>query len=130
MRGNKHFELGQEFTRRAYANQGTRDFKRFRLLAAQEFRKAAYAGHMDAQWSLGLEYDETGVLGENRKKAFYWYMKAAQQGQPDACNSVGAAYYRGYGVPQDKKLGNYWFKKGADLGNELARENLDDAWSK
>jgi TPR repeat protein len=84
--------------------------------------KAAEQGDVNAQYYLGLSYDD----GERRdgKKSIYWYTKAADQGDYRAQRSLGYmhAYGDRTGIPKDYNQSLYWFERAAvqgDLDSQL-----------
>jgi cell division septation protein DedD len=61
------------------------------------YRKAAAAGHEQAQATLGLQLFQSG----QREEAMIWLKKAADQGEPRAQYVVGTAYFNGDSLPRD-----------------------------
>lgn len=61
------------------------------------YRKAAGAGHEQAQATLGLLLFQ----GAQREEAMTWLKKAADQGEPRAQYVVGTAYFNGDLLPKD-----------------------------
>ena len=61
------------------------------------YRKAAAAGHEQAQATLGLQLFQSG----KRDEAMIWLKKAADQGEPRAQYVVGTAYFNGDSLPKD-----------------------------
>lgn len=82
--------------------------------------KAAEAGDVDAQISVGSFYEDSGET----KKAFSWYKKAALQGNTKAQNKVGYMYYFGVGIYRHHIEAVSWFKKSAEKGYADAQYNL------
>lgn len=66
-------------------------------LAQDWYRKAAAAGHEQAQATLGLLLFQNG----KREEAMTWLKKAADQGEPRAQYVVGTAYFNGDLLPKD-----------------------------
>jgi TPR repeat protein len=118
-----NFEKGMELVSKAFKHSGHL-FKKYNKMAVKYFRLAAYDGHADAQWELGLCYEKHGVLKTNLKREFYWLLKAAKQGHPEACNSVGICYDNAEGVKKNPKEAIKWYKKAVALGDSLAKGNL------
>ena len=56
--------------------------------AAEWFRKAAEQGNADAQYNLGMCYQEWKGVEQSFSKAEEWYTKAAQQGHQGAINRL------------------------------------------
>lgn len=61
------------------------------------YRKAASAGHEQAQATLGLQLFQNG----QRDEAMIWLKKAADQGEARAQYVVGTAYFNGDSLPKD-----------------------------
>ena len=60
--------------------------------AAKWFLQAARQGDADAQYSLGLIYDQGGHgIEPDRKEALTWYLKAAEQGHEEAKQKLNKA---------------------------------------
>ncbi|TAK16876.1 MAG: sporulation protein [Rhizorhabdus sp.] len=66
-------------------------------VAMDWYRKAASAGHEQAQATLGLQLFQSG----QRDEAMIWLKKAADQGEPRAQYVVGTAYFNGDSLPKD-----------------------------
>ena len=88
------------------------------------FKKAAEQGYADAQYNLGVDYDNGEGVPENHVKAVYWYKSAAEQGYAPAQYNLGFDYYSGEGVPKNYVKANYWFKKVAEQGDAAAQNHL------
>jgi cell division septation protein DedD len=65
--------------------------------AMEWYKKAAAAGHEQAQATLGLQLFQMG----KRDEAMIWLKKAADQGEPRAQYVVGTAYFNGDSLPKD-----------------------------
>lgn len=65
-------------------------------------RKAAYKGNIEAQFELGLNYEDQSYFVPNpmfkKKRRFYWYAKAGKAGHPEACNNLASLYEKGEGT--------------------------------
>ena len=62
---------------------------------------AAEQGHAEAQFNLGVMYDNGQGVKQDYFKAFEWFQKAAEQGNALAQFNLGVMYDRGQGVMQD-----------------------------
>jgi hypothetical protein len=92
--------------------------------AAQEFRYAAEAGHLEAPFKLAnLYYDGEGVQ-QNSQEAAKWYSQAARRGHADAQYMLGALYAVGSGVPQNYEEARYWYQQAAEQGHVEAQLSL------
>jgi TPR repeat protein len=92
--------------------------------ALREWRPLAEQGHADAQYNLGVMYDEGRGVLQDDKTAVKWYTLAAEQGQAHAQFNLGLMYYNGEGVPQDYKTGVKWYTLAAGQGLRNAQFSL------
>ena len=90
--------------------------------ALQEWIPLAEAGDPDAQFNLGVMYNNGQGVPQDYKKAMKWYTLAAEQGYADAQNNLGAMYDR---VLQDNTMAHMWFNVGSANGNELGGTNRE-----
>jgi TPR repeat protein len=88
--------------------------------------KAAEQGHAEAQYRLGLCYENGEGVSRDMEKAVYWLTKAAEQNHHDAQVNLAWAY-----KGEDQEKANYWdseatkqFKKAAEQGNAEAMYKL------
>ena len=90
------------------------------------YTKAAQQGDTDAQFLLGIMYDEGDDVPEDKAQAVYWYTKAAEMGDETAQYNLALMYFYGEGVNEDKEKAAYWFSKAkaAEHGNAFAHYNL------
>ena len=61
----------------------------------------AILGYANAQYNLGLAYDNGQGVPQDDAQAVAWFRKAAEQGDANAQHNLGYAYANGQGVPQD-----------------------------
>jgi len=87
-------------------------------------KQAAEQGDVQAQFKLGLMYDEGQGVAQDYVEAVKWYQKAAGQGDADAQFKFGVCYERGKGVTQDYAKAVEWYTKAAEQGHEDAQEML------
>ena len=92
--------------------------------ALREFRPLAEQGHANAQYNLGLMYDEGRGVPQDYAEAVKWYRKAAEQGTARAQANLGTMYANGHGVPRDYGEAVKLYKKAAEQGNAVALNNL------
>jgi TPR repeat protein len=88
----------------------------------------AKAGDADAQFSMGLLYDNGQGATQDHAEAAAWYRKAAEQGLASAQYNLGVAYDYGQGVTQDHPLAAAWYRKAAEQGLATAQSNLGDMY--
>ena len=88
--------------------------------AYDEWLPLAELGDAEAQYNLGVMYDQGASVDQDLGKAANWYRKAAEQGFMDAQTNLGMMYYRGEGVPGDRTEAARWFQLAADKGDAEA----------
>ena len=90
--------------------------------AKKWFEKAASAGHLDAQVSLGLLLFDIG----DRTAALMWLKRAADRGEPRALLVTGTALFNGDGMKRDPVLGYAYVSRAAAQGLAPAKATLAD----
>jgi uncharacterized protein len=70
----------------------------------------------DAQFVLGLMYDNGQGVPQDYAAAGEWYRKSAEQGNAFAQGSLGYQYANGRGVKQDYAAAVEWYRKSAEQG--------------
>ena len=90
--------------------------------AKKWFERAARAGHLDAQVSLGLLLFDIG----DRATALIWLKRAADRGEPRALLVTGTALFNGDGLPRDPVLGYAYVSRAAAQGLAPAKATLAD----
>ncbi len=98
--------------------------------AAEYYRKAADAGHAEAQYYLGECYEKGLGVSQDHTEAVAWYRKAAEQGNVPAQCNLGWCYENGLGVAQDYKEAVAWYRKAAEQGYARAQHNLGVCYAK
>ena len=94
----------------------------------EAIRTRANAGDADAQFNLGLMYDNGRGVPQDDGEAVAWYRQAAEQGHASAQFNLGVAYRDGQGVPQDDVEAERWWRKAAMQGDAEAQFNLGLAY--
>lgn len=107
--------------------------------AAVWYRKAAEAGHVEAQFALGWLYEHGWALPADGEQAALWFWRAAEQGHAEARERVAwdtrrlrnraeagdpkAQYELGllYAVDWDQAAAHMWFMKAAEQGDSEAQ---------
>ena len=79
---------------------------------------------INAQYFLGVMYDNGRGVPKDGKSAVKWYRLAAKQGNALNQTAQGVMYENGIGVPKDHKIAVKWFKLAAAQGFFLAQYNL------
>jgi hypothetical protein len=88
--------------------------------AYEEWLPLAELGDVEAQYNLGVMYDEGAGVERDLAAAAAWYHKAAEQGFVDAQTNLGIMYYHGQGVARDPAEAAYWFREAASHGDDEA----------
>jgi hypothetical protein len=84
---------------------------------------AAEQGRADAQYSLGVRYENGKGVPQDYAEAFRWYRLAAEQGNAPAQFKLGVMYGNGQGVLQDYVAAHMWVNLAAAQGNANASKN-------
>lgn len=92
--------------------------------SADWYKKAADQGYANAQFNLGMSYEEGKGVSKDYGKAMTLYQNAAKQGHAKAHNAIGGLYEDGLGVSQNYKEAAKWYGKGAELNAPIAMCNL------
>ena len=85
--------------------------------AYSEIRAAAERGDANAQFNLGLMYEEGRGVAQDYAQAVAWYRKAADQGNANGQAGLGAMYANGWGIERDDTEAVAWFRKAVEQGN-------------
>lgn len=88
------------------------------------FSVAAKKGEADAEYGMGVLYNEGWAVDKDSAKAFSWFQKAALQNHPPAQYSVGNAYFKGFGVETNIPEAEIWWDIAARNGYSQAQFNL------
>ncbi len=72
-----------------------------------DLRARANHGDARAQVNLGYAYDAGQGVGQNYKRAHFWFRKAADQGYANVQLLVGVIYAKGHGVGREKHSSIY-----------------------
>src|SRR5271156_2926176 len=94
------------------------------VYAIQLWTPLAQAGDRDAQYLVGLTYDEGKAGPANPEKAAVWYRMAAERGSAPAQNNLGVLYYEGRGVERSVQQASEYYRRAADQGFAPAQHNL------
>src|SRR5215471_9458253 len=92
--------------------------------AVRLLRPLADQGDAQAQYNLGVLYDNGQGVPQNDAEAMKWYRKAAEKGHARAQQNLGTMYANGQGVPQNYTEAMTWFRKAADQGHAGAQQSL------
>ncbi len=91
---------------------------------AARYRLEAEQGDADAQYNLGVCYDNGQGVDEDDAEAVKWYRKSAEQGHAGAQYNLGWCYDNGKGVDEDDAEAVKWYRKAAEQGDADAQYNL------
>ena len=86
------------------------------------FKLAAEQGFANAQYNLGVMYDQGQGVAQDYKEAVRWYRKAAEQEHASSQFILGSMYDNGQGVPQDYVQAHMWFNLAASQTTGKDRE--------
>jgi uncharacterized protein len=104
-------------------------FSVYAEVTPQEFyfwrtKTLAEKGNVEAQYNLGVCYEEGRGVEVDYTEAFRWYKKAAEQGDSKAQYNLSYRYYSGEGVVKDYVEAVKWCRMSAMQGNTQALNNL------
>lgn len=85
---------------------------------------AAYEGHPQAQFNLGLQYLRGDFVKKDEKQAFSWFRKSAEKDMPEAQFNLALMYENGHGTNADLTEALYWYESASQLGDANAQQNL------
>ena len=95
--------------------------------SAQDYeatRHAAEQGDADAQFNLGVAYENGEGVPQDYAEAVRWYRLAAEQDNASAQFNLGLMYSNGEGVPQDYAESARWYRLAAEQGEASSQQNL------
>ena len=95
--------------------------------SAQDYettRLAAEQGAADAQYNVGVAYENGDGVPQDDVEAARWFRLAAEQGEARAQVNLGVMYDTGRGVPQDYAEAVRWYRLAAEQGEASAQFNL------
>ena len=85
----------------------------------RETLQLAERGNVQAQFNLGMMYENGQGVRQDDAEAVKWYRQAAEKGYAKAQYNLGAMYFTGRGVHQDFHLSKEWFGKACDGGIQV-----------
>jgi TPR repeat protein len=95
--------------------------------AIELWRPLAEAGDADAQFGLGILYNDAVGVEQDYAEANYWFLRAAEQGYAMAQFNLGNAYKKGTGMAIDPAMAVIWWRKAAEQDFAPAQFNLGSA---
>ena len=93
-------------------------------------QELAEQGDADAQFKLGVMYDNGEGVPQDYTEAAKWFRLAAEQGDAWAQYFLGVRYANGEGVPQDYTEAVKWYRLAAEQGHASAQSNLGVRYAK
>lgn len=93
--------------------------------ALADLQKRAEQGDVDAQKSLGINYEIGWGVPKDEAQAVFWYRKAAEQGDVFAQFELGLLYMNGTVIPKDNEIAYLWFLLSSAQGSEAAAKLRD-----
>jgi TPR repeat protein len=92
--------------------------------ALREWRPLAEQGHRDAQFNLGLLYENGLGVARDGATAASWYRRAAEQGDREAAAYLGEMYGEGLGVARNDAEALRWYVQAAEGGHPASQYNV------
>ena len=92
--------------------------------ALAEWKPLAEAGKRDAQFNLGLLYENGLGVPKDAAAAARWYLRAAEQDDREAQAYLAEMYANGLGIPRDDAEALRWYKRAGELGHPAAQYNV------
>ena len=100
-------------------------------VALKEFKSLAATGNAEAQFYVGLMYDDDEGLAQDYRQvvsrvdqAVTWYRKSAEQGFAPAQTNLGIMLETGGRVERNYQEAASWYRKAAAQGDSAAQFNL------
>ena len=94
----------------------------------EHLRVLTERGDRDAQYRLGMLYEEGEIVDRDIGKAIELYQEAAKQGHPGGQYALALLYQLGSGLEQDTTAAMEWYRKAAQQGHELSQLALGDQY--
>lgn len=124
--GERLYERGEDYY---FGRNGVRqDYK----LAIAYYRKSERHGNVEAQYSIGVMYEDGLGVEQDNVEAMKWYRKASEGGYARAGRAIGWLYQNGKGVDKDLGKAVEWYRKAAEQGYPVAQFDMgvmyDNGW--
>ncbi len=94
------------------------------MTALRLWRSLADRGDADAQYNLGVMYNNGDGVPRDYAEAMKWHRKAADQGNGNAQFHLGFMYDHGRGMPQSSAEAAKWYRLAANQGIAIAQFKL------
>jgi hypothetical protein len=92
--------------------------------ALRAWRPLAEQGHRDAQFNLGLLYENGLGVAKDGAEAARWYRLAAEQNDRTAQAYLAEMYAQGLGVERDDREALHWYRTAAERGHAASQYNV------
>lgn len=92
--------------------------------ALREWQPLAESGNRDAQFNLGLLYENGFGVAVDAAQAARWYRRAAEQSDRTAQAYLAEMYAKGLGVPRDDIEALRWYRSAAERGHAASQYNV------
>ena len=92
--------------------------------ARREWEPLGASGHRDAQFNLGLLYENGLGVAADPARAAAWYEKAALQNDAVAAAYLAEMHAKGLGLPADDVQALQWYRRAAELGHPASQYNV------
>jgi TPR repeat protein len=94
--------------------------------AFQQYMQLAEAGNTEAQYLVGLFYENGwgGGIPKDPKAALYWLHKSANAGNNEAKRTLARKYEDGEGVKKNPRLAIKFLTEAAESGSAIAQGRL------
>ena len=90
----------------------------------KEIQDLAQSGDSDAQYDLGVRYNNGDGVPMSGAEAVKWFSAAAKQGDLYAADALGSIYEQGDGVPRDPVVAMVWYRKAAEQDYDSAEYSI------
>lgn len=92
--------------------------------AVRAWRPLAEAGNRDAQFNLGLAYENGLGVPADARAAERWYRRAAEQHDRQAQAYLAEMHAKGLGIPRDDSEALHWYRRAAERGHAESQYNV------
>jgi hypothetical protein len=93
-------------------------------VALREWQALAEGGHRDAQFNLGLLYENGLGVAKDGAQAAHWFRRAAEQDDRSAQAYLAEMYAKGLGVSRDDIEALRWYRSAAERGHAASQYNV------
>ena len=94
------------------------------------YHKAADAGNMYSQNSIGVCYQKGNGVPQSDEQAISWFEQACDNGNPEGAYNLAECYFEGKCVRKDTDQALKYWSKAAKMGHPSAQHRYDEVFSK